>query len=657
MPTIHPTAIIGQHVELADDVVVGPYCQIGVNNSESKIRIGSGTVLHGDVIISGDVDIGENNQIYHGVRIGIVPQDRSYKGEPTHTVIGNENILRENVTIERGTTHGRGETTIGDNCMLMVGAHVAHDCQIGSRTLLIKNVMLAGHVTVGEGAVLGAGAGVHQHCRIGPGAMVGAMSKIVRDVLPFCLVDGNPAVHEGLNYIGLKRSGVENGSLRELRNAFETLYTPQTTFLQQVALLRDQNSSNPQIKKMLEFIGDGSSKRGITSGANSEGLVPPTPQFPESPTPLMMAHMKAVMEHGRFIGGAEVKELEQKLAAYVGVKHCITCNSGTDALQLAMMALGIKAGDEVIVPTFTYFATAEAALLRGIVPVPVDINPETYTLDIAQIEGKITPRTKAILPVSLFGQCADMDAINALAKQHGLAVIEDGAQSFGATYNGNRSLGLSDVGCTSFYPSKPLGCYGDGGACFTNDDALAEKLRMAANHGQRVGEPYLHHVVGMNSRLDSFQAAILLAKMATLETDLENRRAIAAFYDARFDGVLKTPKIADGNDSVFAQYMVVVPNRDVVIRALQEKGVDARIFYEYPVHRQPVMAEYGFDPKDFPNAEAASRSIMSIPLSPNMTRQQQEYTANAVIEAVSIVQRIGTGTSAWAKGGTDVKTT
>src|SRR3546814_921748 len=277
--------------------------------------------------------------------------------------------------------------------------------------------------------------------------------------------------------------------------------------------------------------------------------------------PQVDAGIARVLDHGKFILGPEVAELEEHLAAFVGVPHCISCANGTDALQIAFMALGIGQGDEVVTPGFTYIATAEAAAVLGAKPVYVDIDPITYNLNPALIEAAITPRTRAIVAVSLYGQCADFDAINAIADRYGITVIEDAAQSFGATYRGRRSCALSTIATTSFFPSKPLGCYGDGGALFTADAKLARSLRRIARHGQ--DGCYNHVVVGINSRLDTVQAAVLLAKMAIFEEEIDLRQRVADGYAAEFAraGLDLAPKVREGHTSVWAQYTVRVPKR------------------------------------------------------------------------------------------------
>ena len=325
------------------------------------------------------------------------------------------------------------------------------------------------------------------------------------------------------------------------------------------------------------------------------------------------AGIQNVLTHGQYILGPEVKELEEKLAAYVGAKYCITCANGTDALQIAQMAFGIGPGDEVITPGFTYIATAETVAILGATPVYVDVNPNTYNLDVAQLEAAITPRTKAIIPVSLYGQCADFDAINAIAAKYNIPVIEDAAQSFGATYKGRKSCNLTTVACTSFFPSKPLGCYGDGGAIFTNDDELAKVIRQIARHGQ---DRRYHHIrVGMNSRLDTLQAAILLPKLEILDEEMQARQRVAETYTKLFNeaGVNTTPCIEAHNQSAWAQYTIQVESRDDVQAKLKAQGIPTAVHYPIPLNKQPAVAD---ESVILPVGDAIAERVMSLPMHP-----------------------------------------
>lgn len=340
------------------------------------------------------------------------------------------------------------------------------------------------------------------------------------------------------------------------------------------------------------------------------------------------AGIQNVLAHGQYILGPEVKELEEKLAAYVGAKYCITCANGTDALQIAQMAFGIGPGDEVITPGFTYIATAETVAILGATPVYVDVNPKTYNLDVEQLEAAITPRTKAIIPVSLYGQCADFDAINAVAAKYDIPVIEDAAQSFGASYKGRKSCNLSTVACTSFFPSKPLGCYGDGGAIFTNDDKLAKVLRQIARHGQ---DRRYHHIrVGMNSRLDTLQAAILLPKLEILDEEMQARQRVAETYTKLFNeaGIDTTPCIEAHNQSAWAQYTIQVKNRDDVQAKLKEQGIPTVVHYPIPLNKQPAVANANVN---LPVGDLIAERVMSLPMHPYMTIEAQEKIVLALL--------------------------
>ncbi len=285
----------------------------------------------------------------------------------------------------------------------------------------------------------------------------------------------------------------------------------------------------------------------------------------------IISRIEKVLDHGMYIMGPEIQELEHQLADYVKARHCISVANGTDALLVAMMALGIQPNDEIITTPFTFIATAEMVRILGAIPIFVDIDPKTYNIDPSLIERAITPKTKAILPVNLYGQCADFDAINEIADKHHLAVIEDAAQSFGATYRNRLSCNLGTIGCTSFYPAKPLGCYGDGGACFTDDDDLADKMRKIRNHGQ--SNRYNHVILGLNSRLDSIQAAILLAKLEVFNEEMLLRQEVAFKYSQRLNDYFQLPYIESHNQSAYAQYTIEVENRSQVQKILQIKGI------------------------------------------------------------------------------------
>lgn len=403
------------------------------------------------------------------------------------------------------------------------------------------------------------------------------------------------------------------------------------------------------------------------------------------------ARIQRVLDHGQYIMGPEVTELETRLAAFTGSRHCITVASGTEALLISLMALDLRPGDEVITTPFTFAATAESIVRLGAVPVFVDIEPDTCNLDASKIEAALTARTKAILPVSLYGQVADMDAINEVAARHGLAVIEDAAQSFGATYRGRRSCHLSTLGCTSFFPSKPLGCYGDGGAVFTDDDALAQACREIRVHGQSAR--YTHARVGVGGRMDTLQCAIVLAKLERFDWEVARRQALGARYAELLDGLQVAPPVAlpetgggaarsethrdrrsdvqnDGQkdaradaegqarvsaqetarqaggpgitllgrrgdrDCVWAQYTVFVAHRVRVQAGLQARGVPTAVHYPRPLHRQPAYARFQRAGCDLRNSEAAAERVLSLPMSADLTEPQQRHVAAALGEAL-----------------------
>lgn len=328
------------------------------------------------------------------------------------------------------------------------------------------------------------------------------------------------------------------------------------------------------------------------------------------------ARIDTVLEHGQYIMGPEVRELEEKLEAYTGAKHCITVSSGTEALLISLMALGIEPGDEIITTPFTFVATAEVIVLLGAKPVFVDIEPDTCNIDASKIGPAVTSKTKAIMPVSLYGQPADMDEINAIAETHGLVVIEDAAQSFGAEYKGKKSCNLSTIGCTSFFPSKPLGCYGDGGAIFTSDDAIAQACREIRVHGQ--SKRYVHTRIGVGGRMDTLQCAIVLAKLKRFDWEVEQRLKIGARYNELLDQAGQ-PRIQQRSDrtSVFAQYTVRVKDREGVQQRLKDAGIPTAVHYPVSLNEQPAYRHLCC-PDSTPISQAAAAEVMSLPMSPDL---------------------------------------
>ena len=342
--------------------------------------------------------------------------------------------------------------------------------------------------------------------------------------------------------------------------------------------------------------------------------------------------IQKVLSHGQYICGPEVAELEKVLEDYTGADHCIGVSSGTDALLIALMSAGVGVNDEVITSPFTFFATAEVISRLGAIPVFVDIDEHTYNINPSLIEKAITKRTKVVMPVSLYGQCADMDKINEVASRHGLIVIEDGAQSFGAMYKGSKSCSLSTIGCTSFFPSKPLGCYGDGGACFTNDADIANQLREISAHGQE--SRYNHTRLGLTGRLDTIQAAVLLSKMTTFPDEVASRARVGKSYSQKFNSScaekLVTPYVQDHNDSVFAQYTIQVDHRDRLQAYLSSVNIPSAVHYPIAVNRQPVFAGQDWAQQKFEVADYVAARVLSLPMHPYLSESDQVSVVSAV---------------------------
>lgn len=336
--------------------------------------------------------------------------------------------------------------------------------------------------------------------------------------------------------------------------------------------------------------------------------------------------ISAVLDHGLYVMGPEVVELEEKLADYVGVKHCIGASSGTDTLLIALMALDIKPGDEVITVPYTWISTAEMIALIGAIPVFVDIDPKSWNMDTELLEAAITPRTKAIMPVGIYGQTADMTKVNEIAARHNLPVIEDAAQSFGSTHHGKKSCSLSTIGSTSFFPSKPLGCYGDGGALFTDDDKLAERMRQIRVHGQ--AEKHHHPVLGINGRLDSIQAAVVLSKLSLFDHEIKLRQNVAETYSAAIAssafvaGGLQLPEVSEGNTSVWAQYTMLSPDRDQLKARLDAANIPSVSYYATPLHLQPVFEHLGYKKGQFPVSEKVADQGISLPMNPYLSDEE-----------------------------------
>ena len=346
--------------------------------------------------------------------------------------------------------------------------------------------------------------------------------------------------------------------------------------------------------------------------------------------------INTVLSEQKFINGPQVKELETEVAKYSNTKHAVGCASGTDALLLSLMAAGVGYGDEVITTPYTFFATAGSIARTGATPVFVDIDPRTYNIDPTLIAAKVTNKTKAIIPVHLYGQVADMDPIMDIAKENNLVVIEDGAQAIGSEYKGRRAGSIGDFGCFSFFPSKNLGCMGDGGMVVSNNDEYAEKVRVLRVHGSK--PKYYHHVVGCNSRLDTLQAAILNVKLPKLDSWTEGRQKNAAWYDEAFvkaglaDRNVITPYVVEGGRHIYNQYVLRTKNRDELMAHLKEKNIGNCIYYPVPLHLQGCFAELGYKEGDMPHSEEAAKETLAIPIYTELTDEQKQYVVDSIKE-------------------------
>tara|TARA_E500000331_G_scaffold357739_1_gene420677 strand:- start:9897 stop:11006 length:1110 start_codon:yes stop_codon:yes gene_type:complete len=347
------------------------------------------------------------------------------------------------------------------------------------------------------------------------------------------------------------------------------------------------------------------------------------------------SRIASVLESGQYILGEQIREMEQRLAHYVGVDHCVSVSSGTDALLIALMSLDIGIGDEVITSPFSFISSAEMIALLGAKPVFIDINEKTYNLNEDLLESAITKKTKAIIPVSLFGQCPNLDRINKIAFAHDVSVIEDGAQSFGSTYKKKKSCGITDIAATSFFPSKPLGCYGDGGALFTNNSDLVSKFKELRMHGE--SKRYHHNRIGINGRMDEIQASIILSKLEIFDKEIELRKEVAKRYSKLinifFGNEINSVFIEKFNSSVFAQYTIQLPNRDEIHAKLKEKNIPTGIYYPVPLHHQPVFSFLSYKKGDFPVSEHVSKRVLSLPMHPYLKENDQRI----IIEEINSI--------------------
>ncbi len=552
--------------------------------------------VHPTAIIDSGARIGQDSRIWHWVHICSGARIGRNCSFGQNVFVGNKVIVGNNVKIQNNVSV-YDNVTLEDDVFCgpsMVFTNVYNPRSAVSRKDEYRNTL------VRRGATLGANSTIVCGVTIGEYAFIGAGAVINRDVPDFALMAGVPARQVGW----MSKFGEQLDLPIEGQGVAVCPHTGDRYRLEN-GICKPDLSRNDIV---IPFIDLAAQQRTIR--------------------PQLEKNINKVLAHGRYIMGPEVAQLEERLAAYAGVKHCIGVASGSDALQVALMALDIGYGDEVITTPFSFIATAEIIALLGAVPVFVDVDSRTYNINPDLIEAAITKKTKAIMPVSLYGQCADFDRINAIAGNHNLPVIEDGAQSFGAVYKGRRSCALSTIGCTSFFPSKPLGGYGDSGACFTDDDNLAKVMREIRVHGQ--DRRYHHPRIGFNGRLDTLQAAILLAKFDIFPQEVEKRADIGNRYSAMVQEQcldIVTPFIEERNSCVYAQYTIQVKNRTRVQERLKEKGIPTAVHYPIPLHKQPVFMDQNVS---LPVSEGLSERVLSLPMHSLLDIETQQIIVNAL---------------------------
>jgi dTDP-4-amino-4,6-dideoxygalactose transaminase/acetyltransferase-like isoleucine patch superfamily enzyme len=569
-------------------------------------------IVHPYAVVDDGAKLGEGTRVWHfshvcaGARIG---KDCSL-GQ--NVFVGNDVVIGDNVKIQNNVSV-YDAVTIEDDVFCgpsMVFTNVYNPRSAVPRKGEYRKTLIRRGATLGANTTIVCGVTVGEHAFIAAGAVVN------RDVPAFALMAGVPARQTGW----MSRHG-ERLDL-PARGDGEAV-CPHTGERYVVtggvcALSADVSS-------------DAEPARPAAAAREKMEFIDLKTQY-RSLRPAIHARIDAVLEHGQYIMGPEIDELERRLADYTGARHCITVASGTEALLIALMALGVKPGDEVITTAFSFIAVAEVITLLGAVPVFVDIEPDTCNMNAALIEACITSKTRAIVPVSLYGQPADMDEINAIGNRHGIAVIEDAAQSFGATYRGRRSCNLSAIACTSFFPSKPLGCYGDGGAIFTSDAVLAQAMREIRIHGQ--SQRYVHARPGVGGRMDTLQCAIVLAKLECFEEESAQRRAVAACYDELLGGRVDIVRLRTDRSSAFAQYTVGVDRRDDVQAWLKEFNIPTAVHYPAPIPRQPAYARFSTHTR-FPVAEKMAGRVLSLPMGPYLRRDQVTRVAETLLSAVA----------------------
>jgi len=648
---VHDTAIIAPSAALGAGVTIGAHTVIGAGvHMEDEASIGCNVVIEAGAQVGRSARIDSNVIVREGTLIS------------DHVAVGANSVLGQRPTKAKSSTLASSDVLpplrIGEGCQIGVGAVIYAGSEIGSGSFVADGAQVREGGLIGENVIVGHAATVENDCEIGDGtriqtsAYITALSKLGRNVFiapMVCTTNDNYMGRTEERFKYRKGVIVEDGG----RVGGGAVILPGVTVGQEAVVgagsvvTRDVPSCKIVLGTPARVVKDVPPEQLIYSGVSacprgeaSSAMQVPSFDLTRQNTKLrdeLMAAIGEVVDSGQFILGDHVERLEESIAKICGVKHAVAVANGSDALYLALMAADVGPGDEVITTPFTFFATAGSIVRVGAKPVFCDIDPKTFNIDPTQIEGKVTARTKAILPVHLYGQPADMDQINAIAAKHKLTVIEDAAQAIGARYKGRPVGALGDMACISFFPTKNLGAFGDAGMVVTKDDTLAERLRMLRTHGAR--KKYYHELLGINSRLDALQAAILNVKVKHLGDWVEARRSLAEGYNRGLDvaaDAARRPVVLEGAYHVYHQYTVRVPNRDVVQEELKSRGIGSTVYYPLPLHLQPVFENLGYRLGDFPESEKAAEEALSLPMFPELNASEQEHVVEQLCDMLRI---------------------
>ena len=644
---IHDTAIIAPSATLGAGVTIGAHTVIG-----EGVHIDDGASIGCNAMIESEARVGRSARIESNV---IVREETLIAD---HVVVGANSVLGQRPTKAKSSTLAPSGVlpplTIGEGCQIGVGAVIYAGSEIGSGSFVADGAQVREGCLVGRNVIIGHAATVENDCEIGDGtriqtaAYITALSRLGKNVFiapMVCTTNDNYMGRTEERFKYRKGIIVEDGG----RIGGNAVVRPGVTVGKEAVVgagsvvTRDVAPCKIVLGTPARVVKDVPPEQLIYS-VESECQHREEPSAMQVPSfgltrqnsklrDELMAAIGEVVDSGQFILGDSVERLEEAITEICGVKHAIAVANGSDALYLALMAADVGPGDEVITTPFTFFATAGAIVRVGAKPVFCDIDPKTYNIDPTRIEGMVTARTKAILPVHLYGQSADMDPINEIAGRHRLTVIEDAAQAIGAKYKGRPVGSLGDMACISFFPTKNLGAFGDAGMVVTKNDALAERLRKLRVHGSK--KKYYHELLGINSRLDALQAAILNVKVKYLRGWIEARRTLAEVYDRGFalvKDVATYPEVAQGMYHVYHQYTIRLPNRDAVQEELRSRGVGSTVYYPLPLHLQPVFQNLGYKLGDFPESERAAEEVLSLPMFPELETCEQEYVVEQLCD-------------------------